>query len=166
MIKTRQKAPFLSSVIKITTMQYCRYKSTSKTSETCKMSTFFEDLYFLNPRSHLNQSSYLICFCYILFDSANEIKSNILRSQRLTCFIFLVLFSNRSRFYSRKQPFRKSIYSWERTIDGIEINDIGNFEDSASFMFIDEECQNLIVVNDGGELTRNIDHKKKSGVSQ
>ena len=33
-------------------------------------------------------------------------------------------------------------------------------------MFIDEECQNLIVVNDGGELTRNIDHKKKSGVSQ
>ena len=121
----------------------------------------------------LNQSSYLICFCYIFFDSANEtnilyieIKSNSLRSQRLACFIFLVLFSNRSRFYSRKQPFRKSCYSSERTIDGIEKNDIGNFEDSASFMFIDEECQNLIVVNDGGELTRNIDHKKKSGVSQ
>ena len=118
MMKTRQKAPFLSSVIKITTMQYCRYKSTSKISETYKMSTFFEGLCFLNPRSHLNQSSYLICFCYILFDSANktnilyiEIKSNSLRSQRLACFIFLVLFSNRSRSYSRKQPFRKSCYS-------------------------------------------------------
>ena len=33
-------------------------------------------------------------------------------------------------------------------------------------MFIDEECENLIVVNDGGELTRNINQKKKPGVSQ
>ena len=33
-------------------------------------------------------------------------------------------------------------------------------------MFIDEECQNLIVVIGGGELTRNIDDKKKSGVSK
>ena len=29
-------------------------------------------------------------------------------------------------------------------------------------MFIDGECENLIVVNDGGELPRNIKQKKKS----
>ena len=33
-------------------------------------------------------------------------------------------------------------------------------------MFIDEECENLIVVNDGGELPRNINQKKKSEVLQ
>ena len=31
----------------------------------------------------------------------------------------------------------------------------GNLEDSPRFVFIDEECENLIVVNDGGEHTRN-----------
>ena len=29
-------------------------------------------------------------------------------------------------------------------------------------VFINEECENLIVVNDGGELTRNTNQKKKS----
>ena len=33
-------------------------------------------------------------------------------------------------------------------------------------MFIDKECRNLIVVNDGGEPTRNINQKKKSDVLQ
>ena len=33
-------------------------------------------------------------------------------------------------------------------------------------MFIDEECGNFIVVNDGGELTRNVNQKKKSDVLQ
>ena len=31
-------------------------------------------------------------------------------------------------------------------------------------VFINEECENLIAVNDGGELTRNINQKKKSEV--
>ena len=31
---------------------------------------------------------------------------------------------------------------------------------------MDEKCGNLIVVNDGGELTRNINQKKKSDVLQ
>ena len=50
--------------------------------------------------------------------------------------------------------------------NGIDINEIGNLEDSPRFVFIDEECENLTVVNDGGEHTRNINQKKKSGVSQ
>ena len=33
-------------------------------------------------------------------------------------------------------------------------------------MFINEECGNLIVVHDGGELTKNTNYKKKSEVLQ
>ena len=43
------------------------------------------------------------------------------------------------------------------------MDDIGNLEDSPRLVFIDEECGNLIVVNDGGELTKTIT-KKKSNV--
>ena len=39
-------------------------------------------------------------------------------------------------------------------------------EDSFRLVFIDEECGNLIVVNDGGELTRSFSKKKKSDVLQ
>ena len=39
-------------------------------------------------------------------------------------------------------------------------------ETSPRSVFIDEDCENLIVVNDGGELARNINQKKKSDVSQ
>ena len=81
-------------------------------------------------------------------------------------FIFLFLFSKKSRFYSRRQPLRKICYSWGRTIDGIDINDKGNLEDSPRFVFIEEECKNIIVVNDKKELRRNINQKKKSATSQ
>ena len=46
------------------------------------------------------------------------------------------------------------------------IDNIGNLEDSPRLVYIDEECENLIVVNDGGEITRNINQKKKSEVFQ
>ena len=45
-------------------------------------------------------------------------------------------------------------------LDCIDIDDIVNLEDSPRFVFINEECGNLIVVNDGGELTENISQKK------
>ena len=54
----------------------------------------------------------------------------------------------------------------EEEPDYIDIDDIGKLEDSPRLVFIDEECKNLIVVNDGGELTRNINQKKKSDVLQ
>ena len=50
-------------------------------------------------------------------------------------------------------------------LDGIGIDDIVNLEDSPRFVFIDEECENLIVVKDGGDLLA-ITTKKKSGVLQ
>ena len=47
----------------------------------------------------------------------------------------------------------------EEELDCINIDDIGNLEDWTRLVFIDEECGNLIVVNDDGELTRNISQK-------
>ena len=81
-----------------------------------------------------------------------EIKSRRLRSQSLTCFTFLVLIS------LKQQLFRNFIV--EEELDCIDIDDIGNLEDSPRLVFINEECGNLIVVNDDGELTRNINQKK------
>ena len=79
------------------------------------------------------------------------IKSRRLRLQNLTCFAFLVLIS------LKKQLFKNVIV--EEELDCIDIDDIGNLEDSPRLVFINEECGNLIVVNDDGELTRNISQK-------
>ena len=54
----------------------------------------------------------------------------------------------------------------EEDLDYIDTDDFGNLEDSPRLVFIDEECGNLIVVIDGGKLTRNINQKKKSDVLQ
>ena len=90
-----------------------------------------------------------------------EIKSRRVRSLILTCFIFLI-FTKKSRFNWKKQ--KKNIV--EQELDCIDTDDIGNLEDSSRLVFIGEKCENLIVVNDGGELTRNINEKKKSDVLQ
>ena len=44
----------------------------------------------------------------------------------------------------------------EEELDGIHIDDIGNSEDSTRLKFMNEECRDFKVVNDSGELTRNI----------
>ena len=49
----------------------------------------------------------------------------------------------------------------EEEIDCIDIDDIGNLKDSPRLVFFDEECENPIVVNDGGELTENVSQKKR-----
>ena len=51
-------------------------------------------------------------------------------------------------------------------LDGIDVDDIGNLEDLLKIVFIHEECGNLKVFVDGGELTGNIDKYKKPGVLQ
>ena len=50
----------------------------------------------------------------------------------------------------------------EEEVNCIDIDDIGNLEHSPRLMFINEECGNLIVVNDGGELTENITQKRQT----
>ena len=47
----------------------------------------------------------------------------------------------------------------------MDIDDIVNLEDSPRLVFINEECGNLIVINDGGELTENISQKKTDVLS-
>ena len=53
----------------------------------------------------------------------------------------------------------------EEELDCIDIDYTGNLKDLPRLVFINEECGNLIIVNDGGELTKNIS-QKKSDVSQ
>ena len=53
---------------------------------------------------------------------------------------------------------------FEEEPDDVDTDGIGHLEDSPRFVFINDECENLIVVNDCGEFTRNISQKKKSSV--
>ena len=92
-----------------------------------------------------------------------EINSRRLCSQILTCYIFLALFSKKSQFH--RNPSEKSVIV-EEELDYIDIDDIGNVEDSPRLVLMDEESRNLIAINDGGELTRNGNQKKKPDVLQ
>ena len=47
----------------------------------------------------------------------------------------------------------------EKELDCIDIDGTRNLEDSPRLVFTNEECGNLIGVNDGGELTENISQK-------
>ena len=58
------------------------------------------------------------------------------------------------------KPLRKAIIGVEEP-DCVDVDGIGNVEDLPRRVFLDEECENLKVVVDGGELTRNINKKKK-----
>ena len=62
----------------------------------------------------------------------------------------------------KKATLQKKNVIVGEALDCTDIADIGNLEDSPRFGFIDEECGNLIVVNDGGELTENISQKRQT----
>ena len=51
---------------------------------------------------------------------------------------------------------------WQKVVIGIEIDGIGNFEDLLRVVFIDEECGNLKVVINGGNLTININGRSQT----
>ena len=70
---------------------------------------------------------------------------------------FLVLF-----YYN---PSGKVIIAKEE-LDCVDVDGIGKVEDLPRLVFIDEECENLKVAVHGGELTRNINKKKKPVVLQ
>ena len=65
----------------------------------------------------------------------------------------------------KHKPSEKIVIVKEE-LDGIDIDDIGNLEDLLRIVFIHEECGNLKVFVDGGELTGNINKKKKPAVLQ
>ena len=60
----------------------------------------------------------------------------------------------------KKATLQKKNVIVEEELDCIDIDDIGNLEDLPRLVFIDQECGNLVVVNDDGELPRNISQKK------
>ena len=87
-----------------------------------------------------------------------------LRSHKLTCFIFQVLFSKKDHIFIEEDNPSEKVVILEEELNNVDINVFGKLEDLPRLVFIDEECGNLKVVNDGGELTRNINQKKKSDV--
>ena len=56
----------------------------------------------------------------------------------------------------KKSKSSEKIVIVEEELDCIDTDDIGHLEDSPRLVFINEECGNFMVVNDGGELTENI----------
>ena len=75
------------------------------------------------------------------------------------------IFKKKNGFIEKGNP-SKTVVIAEKKLDGIDIDNTGKLEDSPRLVFIHEEYGNLIVVNDDGELTRNITHKKKSDILQ
>ena len=83
------------------------------------------------------------------------------------CWFYFILKKNLKNhcFIQEGNPSEKVIIV-EEELDDTDIDDIGNLEDSPRLVFIHEKCENLIAVNDDGELTKNINQKKKSGILQ
>ena len=73
-------------------------------------------------------------------------------------------FQRKSCFHWRRREPSDKVVMVEEELDGIDIYGIGKLVDLPRLMFIDEECGNLKIVVDGGELTRNNDRKKSSEV--
>ena len=83
----------------------------------------------------------------------------------LTYFIFLDLFSKKYGLILKGKPSEQVVIV-EEELDGKDIVDIRNLQDSPRLVLINVECGNLIVVNDDGKPTRNINQKKKLVVLQ
>ena len=103
----------------------------------------------------------------------NKIKTTFEDRKKETTFADTDLFYFSSSIFKKKQkswfhwrqPFRKTFIA-EEELNDTDIDDIWNLEDLSWFVFIDEECGNLKVVNDDREFTRNINQKKKSDILQ
>ena len=77
----------------------------------------------------------------------------------LLVLIFQFCFQKNHYFIEKSNPLEKNDIA-EEELDCIDFDYTGNLEDSFRLVFINEECVNLIVVNDGGELTRNVNQRK------
>ena len=77
--------------------------------------------------------------------------------------MFSIIFKLITVSLKKKQPFRKNVIV-EEELDCTDIDEIGNLEDSLRVVFIDEEYGNRIVVNSGGELTRNISQRRSHAI--
>ena len=76
------------------------------------------------------------------------------------------IFEENHVFIEEETAESNKVVTVDEELDGIDIDGIGNLLDLPGLMFINEECGNLKVVVDGGELTRNNDRERKSKVLQ
>ena len=75
-----------------------------------------------------------------------------------------IVFQKNYGFVKKSNPSEKNVIV-EKELDCIDIDDIiGNLKYSPRLVFINEGCGNLIVINDGGELTGNISQIKTTDV--
>ena len=72
-----------------------------------------------------------------------------------------IIFKNITVWLKKSNSSEKNVIVGEE-LNYIDIDDIGNLKDSPRIVFINKECGNLIVVNDGGELTKNISQKRQT----
>ena len=87
----------------------------------------------------------------------NKIVESAFADSDLFCFSSFI--SKNITVSLKKQLSEKNVIV-EEELDYIDIDYIGNLDDSPRLVFINEECGNLIVGNDGGKLTENINQKK------
>ena len=98
----------------------------------------------------INQSFYLISFCYNFLDRTKETNMYEIKSRRLTD-IGLFYFSSVifKKITEKSNPSEKNVIVRivEEEPDCINIYNIRNLEDSPRFVFIEKECGDLIVDN-------------------
>ena len=76
------------------------------------------------------------------------------------------MFYKKNRRFIEEGNSSEKVVIVEEELDSIDIDDVRKLEDSLRLVFIEEGCENLIVIDDGGELAGNINQKKKSHVLQ
>ena len=72
-----------------------------------------------------------------------------------------IIFKNITVSLKKSNSSEKNVLV-EEELDCIDIDGTGNLEDSPRLVLINKECGNLMVVNDGGELTENISRKTQT----
>ena len=79
-----------------------------------------------------------------------------------------IIFKKKITISLRKATFQKKIFQIRKNqlVLYYDFDGIGNLEDLPRHVFIDEECWNVRIINDRGELPRNISQKPKSDVLQ
>ena len=107
----------------------------------------------------------MIYLCYNVFDREKETntKQNRWNYVRQLDFYFSSIIFNKKKnhvFIEEDKPSEKVVTA-EQELNRFDIDSIG----LPRFVFINDKCGYLKVVNDGGELTRDVNQKKKSDVS-
>ena len=95
----------------------------------------------------------MIYFCHNVFDREKETNTKQNRWDYVP-FIFLVLFSQKNHGFIEENKPSEKVAIAEEELNRFDIDGIENLEGSPRFVFINEKCGNLKVVNDSGELAQ------------